>query len=323
MIARCLGHGLRTASKRPALVSILWAANAALGLLATIPVWAWWRDGFAPAPAADTLLDGFNFATYFDLAHYNRSAVTGSFYANVVALVVTAWVLGALAFGGVLEILRATDGRTFMHRFFRGAGHFFGRFLRLAVYTAISAVVVVGLVAAVLVPLLKPLDESAWEPGWIVAIAIRAVVIGAVLLYFVLVLDYARIRVAINDTRRVFVTWFTSLGFVVRHLAGTYAIAVAFGVLVGVLLFLYLVYCSVTPVSTTTLILLLLVVQQAVMWLRTGTRIAQIAAEIEFFESVRVAVPTAVPEPPATAPPAPDTVKAESVVDNAEVPQPQ
>ena len=335
MIARCLGQGCRFASKRPALVSLLWAINLALGLLATVPAWTWWRHGFGPAPAADALLDGFNLATFFDLVHYDRSAVFGLLGANVVALVVAASVVGSLAFGGTLEILRATDGRTFMHRFFRGAGHFFSRFLRLAVYTAVAAVIVVGLVAAALAPLLSPLDESAWEPGWVTAILVRIAVVGAVLVYFLLVLDYARIRVAIGDTRRLFVTWIASLGFVLRHLFGAYGIALAFGALAGVLLALYLGYCSIAPIRTSGLILVLVIVQQAVMWLRTGARVAQVAAEIQFHSGSTAALHAAAstvlapPDSPAVAgpsdpqPPAPESAGQERAAQIADSPRPQ
>jgi hypothetical protein len=294
MMAKCLGLGLRAASKRPALVFLLWAVNLGLGILATVPAWAWWRDGFASAPAADAMLNGFNFATYVDLSHYDRTAVSSLLMTNLAALMVVAGVMGALTFGGTLEILRAEDARTFLHRFCRGAGHFFGRFLRLAIYTAVAAVLVTGPVAALLVPALKPLEDSAWEPGWVVALAIRLVVIGVVLLFFLLVLDYARIRVAADDTRRAFRTWLASVGFVLRNAAGAYGITLAFAVLFAVLLAVYFGYCGISPANTRELILLLFIVQQAVMWLRTGLRVAHVAAEREFLERRR-------PAPAATA----------------------
>lgn len=291
MLAKCLGLGLRAASKRPVLISLLWMINLALGLLAAIPAWTWWRDSFSYAPAADTLLNGFNFAAYFDLAHYNRSSVSSLLNVNVMALVIVAGVLGALLFGGTLEILRAGDSRPFMHRFFRGAGHFFWRFLRVTIYNAVGAAIVVGLVLAALAPLLKPLEDSAWEPGWVVAFAIRFVLIGFLLLFFFLVLDYARIRVAVDDTRRAFRTWLASLGFALCHVPGTCGITIAYGVLLGVLLGLYFGFCGVSPANTRELILLLVIVQQIVMWLRAGLRVAHIGAEVEFFERVRPAFP--------------------------------
>jgi hypothetical protein len=325
MIATCLGHGLKGAAKRPALTTLLWGINLALGLLAAIPAWTWWRDSFSYAPAADTLLSAFNFAAYGDIGHYNRAAVSALLTTSVVAMVVVAGVLGALVFGGMLEILRSSDSRPFMHRFFRGAGHFFWRFLRLAIYTAIAAALATGLLAAALVPLLKPLDDSAWEPGWLVASAIRFVVIGAVLLIFLLALDYARIRVAVDDTRRAFRTWIASLGFVLRRVPATFGIVIVFAFLYAVLLAAYVGYCAVAPVDTRLWILMLVGVQQVVMWLRVGVRVASVGAEIDFFEQRRparaAAVPVIVPPVSGDAPPAPTGPDAPGPITNtAEAP---
>src|SRR5512136_616502 len=111
MIATCLGCGLTRAAKRPALTTLLWGINLALGLLASIVAWTWWRDSFSFAPAADTLLDAFNVAAYSDIAHYHRSSVAGLLVTSVVAMLVVAGVLSALVFGGILEMLRSSDAR--------------------------------------------------------------------------------------------------------------------------------------------------------------------------------------------------------------------
>jgi hypothetical protein len=276
-------------------MTLLWGINLALGLLTAVTAWTWWRDSFSYAPAADTLLNAFNFAAYGDAAHYNRSPVSSLLTASIVATVATAVVVGALVFGGILEMLRSEDARPILHRFCRGAGHFFWRFLRLTVYTAVAAVLVAGLAAAALVPLLKPLEDSAWEPGWLVAFAIRFVVIGAVLLFFLLVLDYARIGVAADDTRRAFRAWIASLSFVLRRVPATSGIMVVFALLYGALLAAYLGYCAAAPTGTRAWILMLFVVQQAVMWLRVGVRVASVGAEVELFEQLR-------PTPAATMP---------------------
>ena len=52
--------------------------------------------------------------------------------------------------GGILEVLGSKeDARVFMHRFFRGGGHFFWRFLRLSVMAFVGGAIVAGVVAAV------------------------------------------------------------------------------------------------------------------------------------------------------------------------------
>jgi hypothetical protein len=302
MITHALGYGLKTAARRPRLALMLWAWNLAIAAIVTAPVWRWWTDALSHAPAADGLLDGLDLAILAELTRYDRTSVWSLVRSSLGAGILAALVTNALVVGGVLEVLLTDDARSFMHRFFRGAGHFFWRFLRMLVMSVVAGLIALIATGAVVGRMVRPLAASTWEPGWVLAAFIQLVILGLVVLWFYLALDYARIRVALDDSRLTLRAWLGSLGFVCRRFFGTYAITTVIALLLLVLAGLYLGYCEVIPAKTRAAILLMLIVQQAFMIVRSGVRVAHLGAEVEYYRHIRAMAPVRV-VPAASAPP--------------------
>jgi hypothetical protein len=294
MITHALGYGLGTAARRPRLALMLWAWNLAIAAIVTAPVWRWWTDALSNAPAADRLLDGLDLAILAELTRYDRTSVWSLVRSSLGAGILAALVTNALVVGGVLEVLLTDDSRSFMHRFFRGAGHFFWRFLRMLVMSVVAGLIALTATGAVVGLMVRPLAESTWEPGWVLAAFIQLVILGLVVLWFYLALDYARIRVALADSRRTLRAWLGSLGFVCRRVFGTYAITTVIALLLLVVAGLYLGYCGAVPAKTRATILLMLIVQQAFMVVRSGLRVAHLGAEVEYYRHVRAMAPVSI-----------------------------
>lgn len=316
MMTRAISRGLAAALGRPALVFTTWAWNLVLAWLAALPAASWWSGGFDLRPSSDRLLDGFSIVMLTELSHYDRTSAPQLVQASVLGMMLVGLVSGPLVAGGVLEVLTVDDSRSFLHRFFRGAGHFYGRFLRLTLLGGLAGLLVTGIVSAGLTVSLQPLADSAWEPGWILALAIQGIVIGLVGLVFLLALDYARVQVALDDSRKMLRAWVGGLRFVMRRFGGVLAIALVFVALVAALLGVYVAFAGMGRFASSGAILLLVVVQQAVVLVRAGLRVGWLDAEVGYFMAARppvvaAAVPIAVPaavEPAATeAPPSEET----------------
>jgi len=311
-------NGLRSAAKQPKLVACLWAAYFMLSLVPVLPGLAWLRSGLDFTPATAEALRRFDFGLLADLLNYDRSNVFSLLYVTLVAAGVVALVASAFVMGGMLEVLGGrdggdsgdSDGRTFMHRFARGGGHFFGRFIRLAVTASVCGVLATGVVAALVGAITAPMGEWEWEPGGYLAGLLVVLSVAGTAALFVLALDYARIRVARDDSRKMLRAYFSGLGFVVRHLVGTYGIALGIiGTLAGVGL-LYLAYETNSPVASTgALIALLFVVQQITVAARVFLRVALIGAERVYFARMSP-VPAVVAPPPVPAEHAVEVVSA-------------
>jgi small-conductance mechanosensitive channel len=184
-----------------------------------------------------------------------------------------------------------------MHRFFRGGGHFFWRFFRLAVMAGVCLVLATGAVSALMAAVTKPMSESEWEPAWFLGGLASIAAILFVAGFFLLALDYARIRVSRDDSRSMLKAYVAGMGFVLRRLPTVYGIATAILIVAVALVVGYLAYETNAPAAGTwAAIATLFLVQQVVVFGRVFHRVALIGAERHFHEMARPQpVPAVVP----------------------------
>ena len=221
-----------------------------LALVPALPAWAWWNGVLGPSPEAASVLTRFDLGVFLDLASTQGVNGLGLLAGAAMAVAAIALVSSAFAFGGMLEVFGSEgERRSFMHRFFRGGGHFFWRFFRLALVAGVCLVLATGAVSAVVTGVTSPLSESEWEPAGYLAGVANIAVIVVVAALFLLALDYARIRVARDDTRSMLKAYFSGLGFVLRRLVPAYGIAIPFVGALAVLAILYLAYETNAPAA--------------------------------------------------------------------------
>jgi len=294
--------GLRAAARHQKLTGLLWAWYGLLALVPALPVWRWWNQVLGASPEGAAVLKRFDLGVFLDLARTEGVGGLGLMSAAVAAAGAIALVSSAFAFGGILEVFGADgDRRSFMHRFFRGGGHFFWRFLRLAIMAGLGALLVTGALSALMTALTKPLVDSEWEPGWYLANAATVAIVLLSAALFLLALDYARIRVARDDARSMLKAYASALGFVLGRLFTAYGIAVAFLTVETALVVLYLAYETNAPAAGTwPAIALLILLQQLVVLGRVFVRVAMVGAERHFYmTALPVPAPVVVVEPSA------------------------
>lgn len=292
--------GLRAAARQPKLTTLLWAWYGLLALVPSFPVWRWWNQALGMSPEGAAVLKRFDIGVFLDLTRAEGAGGLGLMSGAVIAAAGIAAVSSAFAFGGILEVLgTAGDHRSFMHRFFRGGGHFFWRFFRLAVIAGVCALLVTGVVSALMAALTNPLAESEWEPGFYLGSAATVGVVLATVALFLLALDYARISVARDDSRSMLRAYASGLGFVLRRLFTVYGIAIAFLAIEAGLVVLYLAYETNAPAAGTwPAISVLILLQQLVVVGRVFVRVSMAGAERHFYMTALPApVPVVVAEP--------------------------
>jgi len=296
--------GLADAWRRPKLVATIWAWNLAFALAATLPLFRWLREALPRAPEADLLVHRFSFGLMDELTQEAGSAML-LVWAAVLGALFLGFLASPLLAGGTLEVLGSRDERPFFHRFFRGGGHFYGRFLRLLLFSTLGSALVAGVVAGVLGAALRPLGESAWEPGFQVAGLIVAAAVVVILAVFWLGLDYARIQVSRDDSRRMWRALMSGLRFALHFRRRTFGLLVLTWTLLGALGAAYLFFRQAVPSHTAGLIALMFVAQQAFLLARTGLRVTLVSAERELHLALRPGVgmePIVVPPMPPSLP---------------------
>ena len=211
--------GLRAAVRHPKLVWLLWAWYGLLALVPALPAWTWWNGVLGSSPEAASVLKRFDLGVFLDLTAGKGINGIGLLTGAAAAAGFVALVSSAFAFGGILEVFGTEDDkRSFMHRFFRGGGHFFWRFFRLAIMAGVCLVLATGAMSALMAAATAPMGKSEWEPAGYLGGVATMVVVAAVAALFLLALDYARIRVARDDSRSMLKAYASGLGFVLRRL---------------------------------------------------------------------------------------------------------
>jgi hypothetical protein len=287
--------GLRAAVRHPKLVWLLWAWFGLLALVPAVPAWAWWNGVLGSSPDAAAVLKRFDIGVFLDMTAAKGIDGIGLLTGAAAAVGLVALVSSAFAFGGILEVFASGDDRrSFMHRFFRGGGHFFWRFFRLAIIAGACLVLATGAVSALQTMLVSAAGDSEWEPAGYLAGLAGIVVLLVVAGFFLLALDYARIRVSRDDSRSMLKAYASSLGLVLRRLSTVYGIAIAILIVEVALVLCYVAYETYAPAAGTwAAIAVLFLFQQAVVFGRVFLRVALVGAERHFHETT-VPAPVAV-----------------------------
>jgi hypothetical protein len=293
MLVRAIAGGFRSALRRPGLVLLLWAWHTVLALVVTLPAWSRMHSATALAPETDVLLRGVQLGTLIELLQ-QEGAVVPTLVMTMMALAGVTLLSNAFVAGGILEVLVADDARPLLHRFFRGAGHFFFRSLRLLVTATVAFVLVGGLVAAALSAALRPLSSGGWEPGALLAGLLVSAVVGAVAGLAFVSLDYARVRLVTGDGRRMLRNWLGALRFVLGRPLATGVIG--FGLFGLVLATMALAAWLPLRLGATNWVAIATasILQQLVVAAWIAVRVWQLASEAEFY---RLAMPPPAPEP--------------------------
>lgn len=273
-----LGAGLREAARQPRLALALWLANLVLAGAAAAPAFFTFGDVLSHAPEGDRLRQGFSFGIVAELlrADAARFGLLLFFAAAAAALALLA---NAFTSGGVLDVLTTDDRRTFLHRFGRGGGHFFARFLRVGIVAGLVLLGAAGLAAAAMKALSRLLEDSPWPPMDFVVGLLRIVLVFGIAVVALVALDLARILVVRDDDRRAVRLYWSGLRLVLGHPAATLGLWTGNALVVGLVLAAYLAFRSVVPAGTWAGIVLMVAAQQAFMLARAGLRVALFGGE--------------------------------------------
>lgn len=272
-------EGLRRAARQPRLAVTLWTVNLALAAVAGLTAWLRWRDVVDRAPETDPLRFGLRLGILVDLLEGHRIGF-GVLGPLVLALAVMALFVNALTTGGTLEVLLAADSRPFLHRFGRGAGRFFFRFLRAGFLAGVLLVALAGLLAGLVSVAARRVEDSAFEPMPLVLLLVRLAVVLVPVVGVLVALDVARIRLVREDGRRVGNAFVSGLRLVLRRPLAVAGLWIGNAVLLATVAAAYLGLRQVVRADHWGGIALVAVAQQAVMLARAGLRVALFGSEI-------------------------------------------
>jgi len=296
-VGSSIRQGLSITRRSGSAVGILFLANLATAALAAFPIWRGIQLFTGSSLMGRELARGFSVDWLTDFA-LNSQGSFGRYGMLIVWMGFLSLALNSILAGGVLTRFKAPDLKYSLGDFFRHTGRYAWRLLRL---------LVIGLICYWIV--FKLLNEKLgqWVDQWTDNWADDRAVFGARLaisllvvlgLGFVnLVMDYARVRLVLEEGTGAIQAFLASLGFSLGRLKaaiGVYIVPSSLGLaLLGVYRLLFpwgfinATIAAGSHVHVPLALAGLLVVQQLVMFGRYWFRVATWASEWAYYSSAR------------------------------------
>jgi hypothetical protein len=187
--------------------------------------------------------------------------------------------------GGALAILAEDEGYR-ADEFWRGAATYFGRFLRLTLWSTL--LIAVLSLAPLSVQWIEGLffgpDPYEYISYWGAWIGLGTLLIA--LFFFRISFDYARIHAVLTGERKTRRSLWHGLRFVVKNPIRTVGLGVSISLLGSVALLLYLTISPAFDGSTTTLVMAAIVAEQLYVGWRVAMRVTRYGSQIALYKKV-------------------------------------
>ncbi len=284
--------GMKRAASEKKMIFLLWLFNVLFASVIYYQFSDYLEKVLGTSAAAANFLKAIDFNSVFEMLTFDGAAL-GTIVSLAIYVGLFYGVFSIFLSGGILQVLvvgrnpnASGEKRHLAAIFFKGAGQYFGRFFRLFLY---SLVLLAGVAVAlmVLAMILSPITQRNTNEALLFYVVLAEVIVGLFLVFMVrMIVDYARIRIVVENSRAVVLSLFDSIGFVFRRLGKTLGLYYLY-LLTGAAV-IAIFWVIKTGIKTYSLlpILIAFVVGQLFILSRGWLRVALQAAQMDFFRSV-------------------------------------
>ena len=285
MIWITLQLGLRRAWSTKRLLLVFYLASLLAGVLVALPLREVLLQFAGRSLAANELIQGVTLDFLFELVTANRAAapaLTVLFLFGAIAF----WVLSLFLSGGALAILAASERGYQAAQFWGGAAKFFGRFLRLALWSLLL------LAALSLLPLTaRGAERFLFGPDPYQYVSYWGAWIGAgftliALFFFRICFDYARIHAVVTDEAKMRRSLWRAVRFTIGNAVPVVGLALVLAVAGGVAALCYLPVSDLFDGSTVSLVTAAVVAQQLFILWRVTLRLTRYGSQIALYQKL-------------------------------------
>jgi len=260
---------------------ILFAVQVLFAIILIIPLKAQLNEMLSHSLAGEEILRGIGANVFFEfITHY---AQTISLEFSMLLIFGLVYLCISIFFnGGIITSFVKESGSFSVQTFFGGACLFFGRFLRLFLFSLVFMLLIIPIHIGIGTLFSWIAGDS--EPIQVILQIVKIIILLFILFLIKMVFDYAKIRTVVFERHDMFKTGLHAWGFVYQHLGktlGLYYLIAALGLL------FFLLYTGIgkfNVVSTGFGILIILLWQQFYAFSRMGIKLLFYSAQVILYK---------------------------------------
>jgi hypothetical protein len=264
---------------------LLYGINLLTAILLTIPFRALMQSFFGDSLMTEKILQGFDYDAFVDFMKESHSGFE-AIWASILWFGLFYLVFNAFLAGGILGVFQEKEKRSTFQRFFAYCATYFGRFLRLLMFSVVFFLVVIALNAA-LSALVSAITENAQtEVPSVIWKLVQYLVVFLLLCFVNMIFDYAKIQTVVEGNRKMVRTTLGAIRFIFRHPGKSLGL---FYFLVFIAILISVIYLLLElPVDTTTPlgVFVLFILQQIFMILRVSVRTLFFSSQFACFQNL-------------------------------------
>lgn len=282
MILASLKHGFAQIRSHKRMVLVFYLANLFFGLMLMLPFRAMLSHYLGDSAMGAKLAGPLDMDFLVEFL-FNQENVVATQMSLLMIIPVLYWLFGLFLSGGALSVFASQDRYT-PSQFWSGAATFFGKFVRLALYSVpvlavLFCVQYLELGVQRLIWGKGAYQNIAYWGGWT-----RIGLTALCMILFGAIFDYARIHAVLNDEAKMRVSIWQGVKFTFGNFISTFGLAFTMFLAGALLLALYNPLVDNFSAANGLIILLLFLVQQAYMFGRMALKLTLFASEIHLYQ---------------------------------------
>jgi hypothetical protein len=292
-----LASALRRAASRKRMIVLYWFTHTLCAAIAALPLL-----GLA-IPQTDHSLYGGEMLRHFDLMYFAelfnaaRDSAIGVAVMPALIAVLMAMLASVFLAGGAVKMLAQNGAPYSPGAFWEGCGRYFWRFLRLAVYSLVLYAAAFAISRAIGKAADKAWGEGMVEAPLVYASWFRQAVLLLLLGFVSAAMDFAKVRLVIDDSRGSLRACFGSVRLVLRNIAAVLPVWLSLGVILALATWLYLSIANRIAAGSMGPIAALFLLQQVYVFARICLRMMSWGAAAALDPVLRPPVPAPMPAP--------------------------
>ncbi len=209
--------GLGTAWNSKRMTLLLYILLLIFSFTVLIPFFGVLKKEIGYSMSVYPLLKDFDYTVYTDFLQHSGKALK-PFVSIGIWLSVFYILFGVFFSGGIIHIIYNEENKFSLKEFFAGCGNYVLPFFRVTVFSFILQAIIAILVYTPLMAYLDSLKETAESEATLVYTFLTGAAIHLILAAFVmLITDYAKIMLVVNESKKSFVSFWLSFKFFFRY----------------------------------------------------------------------------------------------------------